>query len=355
MTAIHSPSYGMIVDLINLIVQRSLAIPTTQSQLLLSQVRCALLDGSNRRVVVLAHNRGALAVSHAVSQLCADLPESKLCKLEVYTFGSAAPEFVVPVGDTAETLEKEVIRGPHIEHFAFFDDPFARLGVLRGTQQELDSRCCGGVFIIDGRARSLVNNVRKGVTRSRVSRNGAYSPPSNYSPAWKSLPSLSLSPRPQLAGLLMDEYMSALFPPRVPGIPSDGALESPMSIDRSLAENRELAALSIYKATQAAGGERTVDVAKAIKSSKRNSWTVLGATVGPGQHVNGARDGILSVNMARAGCLKCEGHTGREVSWLSKYIGAGQFVEPVLSSETHVQHMINGTGLGLHIGANGLP
>ncbi len=33
-------------------------------------------------------------------------------------------------------------------------------------------------------------------------------------------------------------------------------------------------------------------------------------------------DGVAGLEMARRGCRDCDGHRGREVSWLVRYVGA---------------------------------
>ncbi|KAL8329643.1 hypothetical protein RB597_005087 [Gaeumannomyces tritici] len=115
---------------------------------------------------------GGMGVRRA-RRLCADLPHARLSHLEVYTFGAAADEFVVPLGggrdggstspaaatnnngtngsvlpqSAAEFMARR--GGPHIEHFAHARDPFARLGVLRSVREDLSGRFCGGVFVIN--------------------------------------------------------------------------------------------------------------------------------------------------------------------------------------------------------------
>ncbi|KAL8423748.1 hypothetical protein RB596_003821 [Gaeumannomyces avenae] len=188
-TAIVEPTYGLAVDLALLLAERA-GVPLPlgpglgggdTQRLLYAQARAALQDPSAKRVVILAHNRGSLAASRVLSRLCADLPHARLSRLEVYTFGAAADEFVVPLGggrdgggstsaaaaaaaaatnnnnngtngsvlpqSAAEFMARR--GGPHIEHFAHARDPFARLGVLRSVREDLSGRFCGGVFIIN--------------------------------------------------------------------------------------------------------------------------------------------------------------------------------------------------------------
>ena len=56
------------------------------------------------------------------------------------------------------------------------------------------------------------------------------------------------------------------------------------------------------------------------KGSKRLSWTGLAA--GAGQK-NGMSAGMMGLEIARRGCKDCDGHKGREVSWLMGYMAMG--------------------------------
>ncbi|KAL8359403.1 hypothetical protein RB601_007868 [Gaeumannomyces tritici] len=215
-TAIVEPTYGLAVDLALLLAERA-GVPLPlglglggggggggdTQRLLYAQARAALQDPSAKRVVILAHNRGSLAASRVLSRLCADLPHARLSRLEVYTFGAAADEFVVPLGggrdggstspaaaatnnngangtngsvlpqSAAEFMARR--GGPHIEHFAHARDPFARLGVLRSVREGLSGRFCGGVFVINAPGVSPMTAAvaaRMGINGSG-SRNGA--------------------------------------------------------------------------------------------------------------------------------------------------------------------------------------
>ncbi|EAQ84755.1 hypothetical protein CHGG_08769 [Chaetomium globosum CBS 148.51] len=137
--------------------ERCFSMPSQVRRTLYSQMRSALLDDSMNRCVVLCHNDSAVIVSQAVTQLCADLPSEKLRKLEIYTFGAAASEFMMPLGD--KSMEPESVhhagdhtnerRGIHIEHFAMTKDPFAQMGVLQSVGRNMKSRFCGGVFVMN--------------------------------------------------------------------------------------------------------------------------------------------------------------------------------------------------------------
>ncbi|KAK4237310.1 hypothetical protein C8A03DRAFT_44808 [Achaetomium macrosporum] len=279
MVCICMPTYGMPFDTIAMMLQR--CVP--------SQLRCAVLDDSMNRCVVLCHNDSAVIVSQAVAQLCADVPMEKLRKLEIYTFGAAAAEFMMPLGDIKYHQPGEPPneqRGIHLEHFAMKDDPFAQVGVLHSVRQNMEGRFCGGVF--------LMNKDR------------------NAAPTLQKSSRMAVS---ALSGLTMEEYLIALFPAQM--MPSDcssasprrSVLDSVMNIDKDCAEKREIAAMSNYHSAS-----------RAKKGGKRLSWTGLAAMAG--HNKNGMGAGMVALEMARKGCRNCEGRRDREVSWLARYVSA---------------------------------
>ncbi|KZL66216.1 hypothetical protein CT0861_08273 [Colletotrichum tofieldiae] len=298
-SGIQMATYGLPFDMLLLAVQRCFPFQTQASRALYTELRSALLDAAVHRVAVLAHNNGSLPVAHVLARLCSDIQPEKLTKLEIYTFGAAASEFVVPVGEnnrkparfddgSAAVVEE---RGPHIEHFAYANDPFAQMGVLRSVHKQLDGRFCGGVFVIH---------------------NQVPQPSGHWVPDQRPV-------------MLLTDYLSALFPdPSSPQAPSS-ILDHVMVIDRDIAEKRELAAMANYAQTR-----------RSRKDSRRLSWTGLGATVGG---KSGVMDGVMGLEMARRGCRDCDGHRGREVSWLTNYVQTGWVVE----KESHV---VDAMGIG---------
>lgn len=275
-------TYGLPFDMLLLAIQRCFPFETQASRALYVELRTALLDAAVIRVAVLAHNNGTLPAAHVLARLCADVPPEKLNKLEIYTFGAAASEFVVPLGESRRSRFEEAVvdeRGPHIEHFAYANDPFAQMGVLRAVNNKFDGRFCGGVYIIH---------------------NQIPQPSGHWIPDQRPV-------------MLLTDYLSALFPdPSSPSAPSS-LLNYVMIIDRDIAERRELAAMANHAQTK-----------RTRKDNRRLSWTGLGATVGG---KNGVMDGVIGLEMARKGCRDCDGHRGREVSWLSKYVQTGWIVE----------------------------
>ncbi|TDZ13880.1 hypothetical protein Cob_v013054 [Colletotrichum orbiculare MAFF 240422] len=282
-SGIQMATYGLPFDMLLLAVQRCSPFQTQASRALYSELRTALLDGAVSRVGVLAHNNGTLPVAHVLSRLCADIQPEKLGKLEIYTFGAAASEFVVPLGESRRSRFDEAVvvdeRGPHIEHFAYANDPFAQMGVLKAVNKKPDGRFCGGVYVIQ---------------------NQIPQPSGHWVPDHRPV-------------MLLTDYLSALFPdPSSPSAPSS-ILDYVMVVDRDSAERRELAAMANSAQTK-----------RTRKDNRRRSWTGLGATVG-GR--NGVMDGVHGLEAARKGCRECEGHRGREISWLTKYVQTGWAVE----------------------------
>lgn len=281
-TAIRMPTYGVLFDCLMMLMQRSFPFSTLASRILYSNLRRDLLDARIHRVVVLAHNIGSIPLSHALARLHADVPTDKMSKLEIYTFGSAAAEYLSPLGEhkKEQPLHSDFVaerKGPHLEHFAHGDDPFAHMGVLHSVKEHLVGRFCGGVFVIDCKD-------------------------GHKNPA-RSAPMASIA-----------DYLMCLFPNQLGGgADHQSILDMTMTIDRDVAEKREFAAIA------------NNPFATGIKKdSKRLSWTGLGATVGG---ANGVMDGIVGLEMARKGCKDCDGHRGREVSWLVRYVNIGQYMD----------------------------
>lgn len=317
-TAVHAPTYGLPIDFLSALLQRSLntVLPSTSSRSLYTQIRTALLDSKSNRTVILAHNTGAITISQVLRQLYADIPTEKLSKLEIYTFGAAAADFTTPLGGPPAESKKasgqqvhapEFVterRGPHIEHFAFANDPFARMGVLRSVRGDLDGRFCGSVF--------MLNCPGAAHHGPRVSQRTSM--PNGTGKAVEAAPiKASSSSRPLMS---LNDYMSCMFPDQsqstnsaastAPSQQHRSILDTLMYIDRDLAEKREFAALAKDSASHYHKGEK-----------KRLSWTGLGATA---SGKNGNMDGVVGLEMARKGCKDCNGHRGREVSWLVRYV-----------------------------------
>jgi len=306
MMCICTPTWGMPFDMICMMMQRCMTMPSQVRRNLYAQMRTALLDDSMMRCVVMCHNDSAVLVSQAVSQLCCDLPAEKMRKLEIYTFGAAASEFMLPAGESmmesspmhpsTDMMEAER-KGVHVEHFAMTNDPFAQMGVLQSVRQNMNGRYCGGVFVMNDMA--MMKNGKMMMNEKIMSKN---------------MPTMPMT----CSGLMMEDYMMALFPAQMMMCMGAGAsaaascrsmMDSTMVVDRECAEKREIAAMSNYHAAS-----------QMKKGSKRLSWTGLAA--GAGQK-NGMSAGMMGLEIARRGCKDCDGHKGREVSWLMGYMAMG--------------------------------
>lgn len=304
--SVRAPTYGLPFDFLALILQRSLhtMMPSPMTNVMYAQIRASLLDRSVSRTVVLAHNTGAICTSQILRQLYADVSADKMSKLEIYTFGAAATDFVTPLGGTAASAvadSKKLAgqqkmhaagvmesREPHIEHFAFVNDPLARMGVLRSVREDLEGRFCGGVFVLNcpGSAHHCGNMGTK-----------------------------NMASRPMMS---MMDYMSCLFPQQqqeqhndndkmTMGQCSSSIMDCMMTIDRDTAEKREFAAMANQNNSNSSE-----------KRTKRLSWTGLGATA---NGMKGSMDGVVGLEMARMGCRECEGHRAKDVSRLVRYAG----------------------------------
>lgn len=301
--SVCAPTYGLPFDMLALILQRSLGamMPSPMTNAMYAKIRASLLNRSVSRTVVLAHNTGAICMSRILRQLYADISPDKMSKLEIYTFGAAACDFVTPLGGTAAsavadskklaTQQKMHASGvmesrePHIEHFAFVNDPLARMGVLRSVREDLEGRFCGGVFVLN-----CPGSAHHGMDMA----------------------TRSMAPRPMMS---MMDYMSCLFPQQQQqqndntsmGQCSSSILDCMMTIDSDTAEKREFTAMA---------NQNNSNISE--KRTKRLSWTGLGTTA---NGMKGSMDGVIGLEMARMGCRECEGHRARDVSRLVRNAG----------------------------------
>ncbi|KAK4248094.1 hypothetical protein C7999DRAFT_40723 [Corynascus novoguineensis] len=289
-TCICMSTYGILFDMMAMVLQRCVPMPSQARRTLYTQMRCALLDDSVDRCVVLCHNDGAVLVSQAVTQLCADLPPERLGKLEVYTFGAAASEFVVPPRNTITVMDSKPVRqnedrindqlGIHLEHFAMPSDPFAQMGVLHSVRRDMERRLCGSVFILNDTNHPRSQECSRGVAK------------------WACL------------GLAMEEYLVALFPSQM--VPDSTAathycgLGDVVAINRKCAEEDEIAPMGNYHAAS-----------PVRNGGKRLSWMGLADTA---KHKNGMSAGMAGLEMARKACEKSTGSKGSEVSRLGRYV-----------------------------------
>ncbi|KAK0743035.1 hypothetical protein B0T18DRAFT_439097 [Schizothecium vesticola] len=304
LTCICLPTLGLPFDLLLLLLHRCcLPLPSRARRTLYFQLRVALLDDATHRCVLLAHHAGAVLAAQAVAQLCADLPADRLRKLEVYTFGCAAAEFVMPVGEGSMEMagcEAEGVmaerKGVHVEHFAMAGDPMAQMGVLRSVRRDMAGRYCGGVFVMNGGMMGMGMGMGMGMMEGGG------------------------------GGMMMKDYMMAMFPGQMGGGGSAASMmDCVMHVDRDCAEKREIAAMACYQHA-ASGMDMKIGGGGGMMmmrgKGKRMSWTGLAVGnmngMGAGEQKNGMSAGQMGLEMARKGCQGCKGHMGREVSWLAR-------------------------------------
>ncbi|KAI6082506.1 hypothetical protein F4821DRAFT_213217 [Hypoxylon rubiginosum] len=224
---------GFPLDVVIMLLQRNLHMPTARSVALYSAIRASILNPKIDGVRVIAHNTGALDVSWLLSSLCADLPAGgRLSKLQVFTFGAASVEMTLPLGKIHSHDDgSSKFLYPDVTHFAFADDPMAKVGVLYGIRQRLEGRLVGSLYTVQTAAAAL----------------------------------------PRACQFTLGDYLDVLLPD---GNPRAGVLGQACKIDRELSEMRELAALVKSVTNERL---RTRDV-------KRRSWTILGMVADDQNH-----------------------------------------------------------------------
>ncbi|PLB41677.1 uncharacterized protein BDW47DRAFT_133146 [Aspergillus candidus] len=126
---IHNPSKGLILDLLESLIQRDLDYKTRDIRQGRAQLRSALRASETRKVVLIAHSQGGIEVASILDWLYGELANETLRKLEIYTFGNAARHFRNPY--LREDSDDPVIQ--HIEHYANKNDFVANIGVLQCT------------------------------------------------------------------------------------------------------------------------------------------------------------------------------------------------------------------------------
>ncbi|MCJ1403152.1 hypothetical protein MMC11_006375 [Xylographa trunciseda] len=149
MIGIRNPTKGILFDLIECLVQRDLNYRTGDIRAGCVVIKEALESPRLQKVVLILHSQGGIEGSAIIDWLCADVSDSALAKLEVYTFGNAARHFNNPIRYFAHPQNRiphvanrpqplnliesrpseRVIR--HIEHYANEDDFVAKIGVLK--------------------------------------------------------------------------------------------------------------------------------------------------------------------------------------------------------------------------------
>ncbi|KAF7158141.1 hypothetical protein CNMCM5623_002807 [Aspergillus felis] len=161
---IHNPTKGLILDLVECLIQRDLDYKTADIRQGRAQLRAALIASTTKKVVLIVHSQGGIIASSIIDWLYGELSESQLQKLEIYTFGNAARQFRNPPlheqqdNDPAGNIPRRHIQGErairYIEHYANTQDFVANIGVLQFTSPVVAysnaSVFSGPVFIREG-------------------------------------------------------------------------------------------------------------------------------------------------------------------------------------------------------------
>ncbi|KAF9885229.1 hypothetical protein FE257_000589 [Aspergillus nanangensis] len=126
---IHNPTKGLIMDLLECLVQRDLDYKTQDIRQGRAQLRSALRSPTTNKVVLIAHSQGGIEAASIIDWLYGELTNDELLKLEVYTFGNAARHFRNP--PVRSGSDETVLQ--YIEHYANDGDFVANIGVLKFT------------------------------------------------------------------------------------------------------------------------------------------------------------------------------------------------------------------------------
>jgi hypothetical protein len=155
---------GVIFDIIQCLIQRSLLLATSDVRECYVLVKEALYRKGVKKVVLILHSQGAIEGGMIVDWLLNEVPQDLLQYLEVYTFGSIANHFNNPYRNVAshaasssslpnrESSGRPHIRAiSHVEHYANSYDFASRFGVIHFIQQapknHLQNRFMGKVFV----------------------------------------------------------------------------------------------------------------------------------------------------------------------------------------------------------------
>jgi hypothetical protein len=162
LTSIYSK--GIILDLVECLIQRDLDYKTADIRQGRAQLRAALAAPTTIKVVLIVHSQGGIVASSIIDWLYGELSESEMQKLEIYTFGNGARQFRNPplqepqdnhpVGNRPRRQIQGERAIQHIEHYANKRDFVANIGVLQfaapaGAYSNA-SAFSGTVFVRDG-------------------------------------------------------------------------------------------------------------------------------------------------------------------------------------------------------------
>ncbi|TQB71584.1 hypothetical protein MPDQ_007443 [Monascus purpureus] len=146
-TGVLNPTYGIIFDLIQCLIQRDFAYATQDVRDAYPYIKKALLNPQFDKVVLIVHSQGGIEAGLVIDWLLAEMPQEILQHLEVYTFGNAANHWNNP-NRTLSTDREDRPSIPYIEHYANSEDFVSVLGVLNYTP--IPNRYMGQLFVRSG-------------------------------------------------------------------------------------------------------------------------------------------------------------------------------------------------------------
>lgn len=121
---IHNGTYGIVFDVLECILQRTLLYPTLDIRTAYATIINLLLQDDVHKLMLIAHSQGAIETCMVLDWLMATMPHSAIAKIEVYTFGNASNHWNCPeIGPGRRVIE-------HVEHYANTNDWVSRFGVL---------------------------------------------------------------------------------------------------------------------------------------------------------------------------------------------------------------------------------
>ncbi|GKZ33371.1 hypothetical protein AbraIFM66950_003223 [Aspergillus brasiliensis] len=155
---------GVIFDIIQCLIQRSLLYATSDVRDCYVLVRRALYRPEVKKVVLILHSQGGIEGGMILDWLLDEVPQDLIRQLEIYTFGCLANHFNNPYRDTAscKAAMRYVRTGEitgnihnrsilHIEHYANKRDFACRFGVLNfdhsKPQDRRENRFMGKVLV----------------------------------------------------------------------------------------------------------------------------------------------------------------------------------------------------------------
>lgn len=109
---IHNRTSGIIFDVIECLIQRSLSYATEDIRACYKIMKEKLYDPRYSKVVFIVHSQGGIEGSLVLDWLLQELPQNLLNKLEVYSFGNASNHFNNPfrtVGSQAKAEKRPLM------------------------------------------------------------------------------------------------------------------------------------------------------------------------------------------------------------------------------------------------------